>query len=133
MASPHPDSGNVPLLYSSDRALGPEAGDLVRFDVESVSRVAAGSRDGEPDVWLARPEGYEGDGHVLRDSESIRLVAWCRSASVLYATDGCNTCRHPLAPPLESLSPDAVRALASRIQIPEDLLQRLRNTPTRSQ
>jgi hypothetical protein len=99
-----------------------EALALVQFDVESVARLVRAGRDGEPDVWLARPEGYQTPEHALRDSDAIRLVAWCRASGVLYATDGCNACRHVLPASPAEMSAEELAALAAETQIPYPML-----------
>lgn len=114
----------VEVRYSSDLPLGEDALRLVWFDVESLYRVIRARQEGDPDVWLARPEGYQADGHMLRDSETVRLVAWSESSSVLYATDGCNTCRHVLDKPLRDMSEQELKTLSERAQVPYLMLKR---------
>jgi len=128
VASGESGSPHTEILYSSDTPIGHDALDLVEFDMESVTQVIRSFHDTKPDVWLARPEGYVGEGHLLRDSESIRLIAWCRSSSVIYATDGCNTCRHALPAPLTEMPEAELRDLAGRTQLPFSMLSRLTQT-----
>ena len=125
MASPNPTPGAAEVRYSSDLVLTDEAIQLVHFDVESVSQVLRAQQEEAPDVWLARPEGYQTEGHILRDSEAIRLIAYCGNARVIYATDGCNACRHHLQERLEQMSDDALRSFASDTQLPYPMLERL--------
>ena len=125
MAGTIPMPGDPEIQYSSDLTLGEGAVELVHFDIESVSQVLRSQHEGAPDAWLARPEGYQSEGHVLRDSEKIRLIAYCRSSSVIYATDGCNACRHHLDQPLEEMSDDALQSFASDTQLPYAMLSRL--------
>lgn len=122
MTSAYAASGNVEVRYSSDLPLTADALDRVRFDIESVVQVMRSRREEAPDIWLARPEGYQEGGHALRDSDAIRLVAWSAPGRVLYATDGCNTCRHALERPLGTMSPADLESLASTTQIPFSML-----------
>lgn len=122
MSSPNRLPDDTVILYSSDLSLDDEALALVGFDFESVSQVIRAERDGRPDVWLARPEGYQSDGHMLRDSETIRLIAFCKDSSVIYATDGCNACRHHLTEPLGQMSDDDLRSFSAQTQVPYAML-----------
>lgn len=122
MASANPAPEDVEIRYSSDLPLDTEALGRVRFDVESLSQVIRSTGESAPGQWLARPEGYQEDGHVLRDSEAIRLIAWSASSPVLYATDGCNSCRHVLDKPFGAMSEDELQALSNRTQIPRTML-----------
>ena len=78
------------MNFLHQRSLSAAASELVEFDADSIRRV------GKPDVWLADPDAYEKNGRVLRDSESPRMLAYSTREHVLYATDGCNTCTHPV-------------------------------------
>ena len=111
--------------YSSNAPLSDEAKKLVEFDTDSIRQVIAADRAGEPDLWLADPEGYQANGHLLRDSESIRLIAYSRGGSVVYATDGCNSCRHLLEEPLDSGGNGRLSTISERVQLPTVLLDRL--------
>ena len=62
--------------YTDKRELQDSAKELVNFDVGSLLLVVAAERQPEPEFWLAEPGGYEDQGHVLRDSDSIRLMAY---------------------------------------------------------
>jgi hypothetical protein len=115
-------AGNPEICYSSDLELTGKALDLVRFDVDSLAQLVRAAYDRDPDVWLARPEGYQTSEHVLRDSDAIRLLAWCRKSGVLYATDGCNACRHRLPRDLGDIGEKDLRALAIETQIPYPML-----------
>ena len=125
MLSGNPSPLNVEVHYSSDLQLTDDALRLVRFDVESVSQVISSRHAADPDLWLARPEGYLTDGHLLRDSEAIRLVAYSSAARVIYATDGCNACRHTLEKPLSKMSDEELETLSSRTQLPYSMVSRL--------
>lgn len=114
------------ILYSSDVALTDGARQLVQFDVESVAHMIRAAGDPRPDVWLARPEGYQADGHPLRDSESIRLIAYCHGSQTVYATDGCNACRHHLPQPPGKLTTEGIGTFAAETQVPYAMLLRLR-------
>lgn len=125
MAPTDTTAGGPEIRYSSALELTAEALALVRFDVESVARLVRAGRDGDPDIWLARPEGYQTPEHALRDSDAIRLVAWCRGSGVLYATDGCNSCRHVLPTSPAEMSAEELAALATETQIPYPMLSGL--------
>ena len=90
------------MNFLRQRSLSAAASDLIEFDADSIRRV------GTADVWLADPDAYEKNGRVLRDSESPRMLAYSTREHVLYATDGCNTCTHPInlktLPALEGFS-----------------------------
>jgi hypothetical protein len=122
---PHSVPEEIEMRYSSDLILNADALRLVAFDRDSVSQVIRARHDGDPQAWLARPEGYQSEGHVLRDSEAIRLIAYCQTPQVLYATDGCNACRHCLDEPLQTMSDATLRELSSRTQLPFPMLTRL--------
>ena len=105
--------------------LSEEAQKLVDFDVESIQQVVAAQRGSEPDVWIVAPEGYQAKGHLLRDSDSIRLMAYSNRSDIIYATDGCNSCRYILETALEATDENGLAALAERTQLPMSMLQRL--------
>ena len=113
------------IYYVSDERLSAEANELVEFDVDSIRQVLAAERGEEPDVWMVAPNGYQAKGHPLRDSDSIRLVAYSRSSRIVYGTDGCNTCRHILDTPLETNTDEELATLAEQTQLPQSLLQGL--------
>ena len=111
--------------YSSDEALSERALQLVEFDVGSIRQAVAAERGDPPDVCLVAPNGYQTNGHPLRDSDSIRLIAYSKNSRVVYGTDGCNTCRHVLDKPLEAFTDDEREALSERTQLPPSLLHAL--------
>lgn len=113
------------IRFSSDLQLSDEARKLVDFDVGSIERLVAAERTGPPGTWLAEPNGYQDDGHVRRDSESIRLIAYASEARVLYATDGCNACRHTLEKSLETSGPGELEKVSRLTQLPLEMLQKL--------
>jgi hypothetical protein len=112
--------------FTGSHRLSEEAGKLVDFDVASLRQLLAARRDPEPDIWLARPEGYQDGDHVLRDSPSIRLIAYSRGSDVIYATDGCNSCFHTLEGPLPLSSPADIEILSERTQLPAPMLDELK-------
>jgi hypothetical protein len=120
--------GNVEVRFCDDGHVDGEALQQVEFDVESLDQVSRAHGDPPPRVWLARPAGYVAGGHVLRDSDAIRLVAGSADSGVLCATDGCNTCRHELERPLGQMSAEQLATLAARTQIPLPLLSGLVET-----
>ena len=73
------------MNYLRQRTLSPAAAELIQFDADSIRRL------GSPDVWLVDPDQYEKDGRLLRDSETLRMIAYSTENHVLYATDGCNS------------------------------------------
>ncbi len=113
------------IYYDNNKELSEEARKLIDFDADSIRRVIAAERGEEPEVWLAAPDSYQADGHTLRDSESIRLIAYSKKARVVYGTDGCNSCRHILDAPIEENKDEELATLSRRTQLPEALLQRL--------
>ena len=68
------------IYYDNNNELSEEARKLIDFDADSIRRVVAAERGEEPDVWLAATDGYQASGHLLRDSESIRLIAYSKNA-----------------------------------------------------
>ena len=113
------------IYYASEDRLSEEANALVEFDMNSIRRVVAAERGDEPEVWVVAPEGYQTDGHTLRDSESIRLIAYSKHSRIVYATDGCNACRHILNTPLETKKDEELITLSEQTQLPQSLLQAL--------
>jgi hypothetical protein len=111
------------IHYTEDLELHDEAQALVDFDMESIRRMISAQRDPAPSVWVAVPEGYQQEGHILRDSESIRLVAYVLDSGTIYATDGCNSCRYKSR--MEKASPDELESLSERIQLPYAILRLL--------
>ena len=105
------------IHYSSTGELSEEAQKLVDFDIESIQLVVAAQRSSEPDVWIVAPEGYQAKGHLLRDSDSIRLMAYSNRSDIIYATDGCNSCRHILEAALEATDENGLATLAERTQL----------------
>ena len=85
----------------------------------------AAERDVEPELWLADPSGYQADGHVLRDSSVIRLIAYSIERQTIYATDGCNSCRHKLDTPVGNCQMETLKALSEHTQVPIALLEKL--------
>jgi hypothetical protein len=113
------------IYYTSKTPSARQTQARIDFDVDSIRQVLAAEHGSEPDFWVADAEGYEANGHGLRDSESIRLIAYSRRDCIIYATDGCNACRHILGMPLETCPEDELAALSERIQLPTALLKRL--------
>ena len=114
------------LQYLHDHNLSAKAQALAEFDMDSIRQIVAGRHSSPPTVWLANPDQYELNGRLLRDSTSPRLLAYSPEDRVIYATDGCNSCEHPLAVELSELSPDALRNLSRDSNIALDLLEGLR-------
>lgn len=117
--------GDAEVRFCDEGSLNEDAMQQVGFDIESLNQVTRAHGDPPPRVWLARPDGYVAGGHVLRDSDAIRLVAGSPESGVLCATDGCNTCRHVLERPLNQMSAEQLGTLAARTQIPLTLLSGL--------
>ena len=116
---------DIDIHYSKPADLSPEAEQLVEFDVTSLGQLIAARREPEPGFWLAAPEGYQSETHVLRDSPTIRLVAYSDDSRTLYATDGCNSCLHTLAVSIADTTHEELVSLAKRIQLPSETLERL--------
>ena len=113
------------IHYTSELELSEGVNALVAFDVDSIRQVVASERGDAPDLWLVAPEGYEENGHPIRDSPNIRLIAYSKNAHIVYATDGCNSCRHILKAPLETNTDEELRILSEQKQLPQALLQGL--------
>ena len=111
------------IHYTNDLELRDDARILVDFDMDSIRLMISAQRDPEPAVWVAAPEGYQQDGHLLRDSDSIRLIAYVPDSDTVYATDGCNSCRHISR--IEQSTIDELETLSERTQIPSGMLQLL--------
>ncbi len=113
------------IYYLSKDALSDAAKAHVEFDMGSIRQVVAADRGDEPDVWLVAQHGYQTKGHPLRDSDSIRLLAYSKNSHVVYGTDGCNTCRHFLNTSLETIVDRELTAISERTQLPQTLLGHL--------
>ncbi len=113
------------IHYSTEQKLDDEARRLVDFDVESLLQMVAAERRGEPELWLAEPGGYEENGHALRDSAAPRLIAYSIENRIVYATDGCNTCRHILDNPLETCPPEDLVSASEYTQLPLRMLEQM--------
>jgi hypothetical protein len=111
--------------YSNRDALSKDAERLVEFDMGSIRQMVAADGAADPDFWLVDPSGYQDGGHPRRDSESIRLIGYSSEPQTVYATDGCNSCRHLLDARLENLSEEALELLSQRTQLPRHMLERL--------
>ena len=111
--------------YTDERELQDSAKELVDFDVGSLLLVVAAERQPEPEFWLAEPGGYEDQGHVLRDSDTIRLMAYSPGPRIIYATDGCNSCRHVLETSLDGCERADLKAVSAYTQLPLKMLERL--------
>ena len=111
------------IHYTGDLDLHDEARTLVDFDMESIRRMISAQHDPAPTMWVAAPEGYQQDGHILRDNESIRLVAYVPYSGTIYATDGCNSCRHSSR--IEKATLDDLELLSERTQLPFAMLRML--------
>jgi hypothetical protein len=106
--------------YLRERTLSAAANDLIEFDVDSIRRMG-----GDPDVWLVDPDQYEKNGRVLRDSESLRMLAYSKKDHMLYATDGCNSCTREVPAELQTLRPEALQQFAEENALHLELLLRL--------
>lgn len=95
---------------------------LVEFDMASIRQVVAARRDPEPGVWILEPAGYQKDGHPLRDNETVRLIAYVAASRSIYATDGCNSCRHAPDVRIETAAPEDLARLSARTQLPGPML-----------
>ncbi len=113
------------IYYTSEDHLSEAANELIEFDVGSIRRVVAADGGDEPDLWLVAPGGYQTNGHPQRDSESIRLIAYSKLSGIVYATDGCNACRHVLDTSLETTRDEKLITLSEQTQLPHTLLQAL--------
>lgn len=113
------------LEYFTHSELSQAAADLIHFDMDSIRQIVSAKHGGEPEFWLADPEGYEKAGRVLRDSPSSRLLAYAPQDRVIYGSDGCNTCTRQLAVRLESLSDSELQSFAQDNDFRLDLLKRL--------
>ena len=94
------------------RELSSPVSELVLFDADSIRQIA---RRDEPDFWVADPDQYESNGRILRDSETLRMLAYSSSKQILYATDGCNSCAYPV--PARKL-----KSFANEKELPADLV-----------
>ena len=74
---------------------------------------------------MVAPEGYQANGQPQRDNDSGRLIAYSKHSRIIYATDGCNTCRHVLNTSLDTKSDEDLITLSERTQLPHTLLQAL--------
>lgn len=111
--------------YATEQKLHDEAQRLVDFDIQSLLQMVTAEHRSEPELWLAEPGGYEEDGHPLRDSPSTRLIAYSVKSRILYATDGCNICRHILDSPLDTYRPEDIASASEYTQLPVQMLERI--------
>ncbi len=102
--------------------LGEPAKARIEFDMASIRQVVAARRDAEPAIWIVEPDGYQRDGHALRDADSVRMIAYTDSSGTIYATDGCNACRHAPDIRIETAAPEDLARYAARTQLPEPML-----------
>ena len=113
------------MNFFHERKLSEAAAELIKFDMDSILQVVAAQHLAEPDVWLADPDAYERNGRILRDSESARMLAYSKTDTVLYATDGCNSCARRLRMNLELLPQNERREFAEDNGLRLELLERL--------
>lgn len=113
------------VQFVSHHQLSPDAERLLRFDVDSILHLASALYVREPSIWLADPDGYENHGRIQRDSPCPRLVALSNQDTILYATDGCNSCYHRIPRQIESLSAPELAHLADATQVPLERLHHL--------
>jgi len=113
------------IFHLTERALSPKAEELVRFDMDSIRQVIGAKHGPQPELWVADPDQYEQNGRILRDSTSPRLVAYSSGTSVLYVTDGCNSCSHAFKGELGSLTGVQLEDLATKTGIRLELLREL--------
>jgi hypothetical protein len=111
--------------FFHERKLSQAASDLIQFDADSIRQVAAGQHDAPPDVWLADPDAYEKNGRVLRDSDSPRMLAYSTTSSVLYATDGCNSCARRVGQAFAAMSLPELQEFAKQNEIRTEFLKEL--------
>ncbi len=111
--------------YFREGRLSPAASDLVQFDAESIRQIVSAQRGSEPEIWLIDPSQYERNGRVLRDSESPRMLAYSSKDQILYATDGCNSCRHQVPVDSQLLGPPELKAFAEENDLRLELLERM--------
>ena len=111
--------------YSTEQTLESESKTLVDFDVQSLLQMASAEGRDEPELWLVNPEGYQEDGHPLRDSKSTRLIAYSIKNDIVYATDGCNACRHVLNQSLDTCQSEELVSISQRTQLPLRMLEQM--------
>ena len=108
-----------------ERRLSAPASDLVQFDSDSIRQVVKAEQACDPELWVADPDQYEGNGRVFRDSESPRMLAYSSDDQILYATDGCNSCARHVPAKLQSLPAQKLRSFAQENELPIELLKYL--------
>lgn len=113
------------LYYTRPVDLPPECHELVRFDMDSVRQMVRADRETEPEIWVVEPRGYASNGHPLRDSDAIRLIGYVPASGTLYATDGCNSCRHRPGKRMEELDERELEETFSGTQLPVSMLEEL--------
>jgi len=113
------------IYYTGPGHIPPECQDLVRFDMDSVRQMVRADRESEPEVWIVDPEGYLSNGHPLRDSDAIRLIAYVPASGTIYATDGCNSCRHRPGKRIEELDGPELEETFTGTQLPATMLEEL--------
>src|SRR5262249_31600705 len=107
------------MNFFRQRELSAAASELIEFDADSIRRL------GSPDVWLADPDAYEKNGHLLRDTDSPRMLAYSTKDRLLFATDGCNSCTRQLCRDLKELPLEELKSFAEQNELRLELLQRL--------
>jgi hypothetical protein len=115
----------IRLYYTRPAEIAPRCHELIRFDMDSVRQMVSADRETEPEIWIVDPDGYESNGHPLRDSDSIRLIGYVRASGTLYATDGCNSCRHRPDKRLEDLEGGELESTFSGTQLPVTMVEEL--------
>lgn len=113
------------IHFTRQTPLDREARALVDFDMDSIRQMVRADHEADPAVWIVDPEGYLADGHVQRDSASIRLVAYVSESGTIYATDGCNSCRHRPEKRIEDIDESEFPSVFAQTQLPVTLLREL--------
>lgn len=113
------------VLYTRPADLSPDSDRLIQFDMDSIHQMIRADRENEPDIWVVEPNGYESNGHPLRDSESIRLIGYVADSGTIYATDGCNSCRHRPEKRIEDLDSVELEQVFAQTQLPVTMLAAL--------
>jgi hypothetical protein len=116
----------LPVHHTREMELHEEATSLIDFDIASIRQMVAAHRDSAPVLWIVEPEGYEKDGHVLRDNEAVRLIAYVTASGMIYATDGCNSCWYSPDIQIAKATDAELTSYSNRTQLPATMLELMR-------
>lgn len=113
------------MNYLRERTLSQPVSDLIQFDADSIRQLVASQHQPLPDVWLVDPDAYEKNGRLQRDTDFLRMLAYSKTAHILYGTDGCNSCTRQVRTNLELIPADELKEFATHNEMRVEMLEHL--------